>query len=44
MIYGNFPSAPYFGYNSIGQKNPILCIFTFQEPSRTEIDLGFFGL
>jgi hypothetical protein len=33
---------PYFDCNSAEQKNPILCIFTFQEPFRTQIDLGFF--
>jgi hypothetical protein len=32
---------PYFGYNSAGQKNPVLRIFKFQGPSRTQIDLGF---
>jgi hypothetical protein len=34
---------PYFGYNSAEQENLVLCIFTFQEPSPTQIDLGFFG-
>jgi hypothetical protein len=33
---------PYFGYNSTEQENPVLCIFMFQEPSRTQIDLRFF--
>jgi hypothetical protein len=33
----------YFGYNSAEQENPILCIFTFREPSQTQIDLRFFG-
>jgi hypothetical protein len=33
---------PYFGYNSTEQENPILYILMFQEPSRTQIDLGFF--
>jgi hypothetical protein len=31
-----------FGYNSVEQETPVLCIFTFQEPCRTQIDLGFF--
>jgi hypothetical protein len=31
--------SPYFGYK---QENPVLCIFTFQEPSQTQIDLRFF--
>jgi hypothetical protein len=34
---------PYFGYNSTEQENSILCIFKFQEPSRTQFDLGFLG-
>jgi hypothetical protein len=33
-------NPPYFVYNSAEEK-PILCIFKFQEPSRTQIDLGF---
>jgi hypothetical protein len=33
---------PYFGYNSAEQKNLVLRIFTFQGPSWTQIDLGFF--
>jgi hypothetical protein len=32
---------PYFGYNSAEQENHVLCIFTFQEPSHTQIDLKF---
>jgi hypothetical protein len=43
MIYGDFPSTPFFGYNSIEQENPVLCILTFQEPSQTQIDLRFYG-
>ena len=40
---GDFPrSPPYFGYNSVGSENPVLCIFTFQGPIRTQIDRGFF--
>jgi hypothetical protein len=35
---------PYFGYNSVEQENPVLCILTFQGPSQTKFDLGFFGL
>jgi hypothetical protein len=34
---------PYFGYNSAEQENPVLRIFMFQGPSRTQIKLGFFG-
>jgi hypothetical protein len=32
---------PYFGYNPAEQENPILRIFKFHEPSRTQIDLRF---
>ena len=40
---GDFPrSPPYFGYNSAGPENPVLCIFSFQGPIRTQIDRGFF--
>jgi hypothetical protein len=34
-------NPPYFGYNSAEQENTILCILTFQGPSRTPIDLEF---
>jgi hypothetical protein len=34
---------PYFGYNSVEQKNPVLRILTFQGPSGNQIDLRFFG-
>jgi hypothetical protein len=45
MIYGDFSIDPlYFGYNYAKQENPVLCIFMFQEPSRTQIDLGFLGI
>ena len=41
--FGDFPKdPPYFGYNSAGQENPVLCIFSFQGPIRTQIDRGFF--
>ena len=40
---GDFPrGSPYFGYNSAWSENPVLCIFTFQGPIRTQIDRGFF--
>ena len=40
--FGDFPrSPPYFGYNSAGQENPVLCIFSFQGPIRTQNDLDF---
>src|SRR4051794_8403640 len=35
-------SPPYFGYNSAGSENPVLSIFWFQGPIRTQIDPGFF--
>ena len=41
--FGDFPkSLIYFGYNSAGQETPVLCIFSFQGPIRTQIDRGFF--
>ena len=41
-VFGDFPKDPlYFGYNSTGQENPVLCIFSFQGPIRTQIDLDF---
>ena len=41
---GDFPrSPPYFGYNSAGSENPVLCIFTFQGPIRTQIDGSIFS-
>jgi hypothetical protein len=42
-LWGFSIDPPYFGYNSAEQENPILCILTFQEPSQTQIDMGFFG-
>ena len=42
-VFGDFPKdPPYFGYNSVGQETPVLCIFSFQGPIRTPIDWGFF--
>jgi hypothetical protein len=47
MFYNDlweFPIDPsYFGYNFAERENPVLRIFTFQGPSRTQINLGFFG-
>ena len=41
--FGGFTNDPlYLGYNSVEQENPVLCIFNFQWPSRTQKDLGFF--
>jgi hypothetical protein len=41
VLWGFFIDPPYFGYNSAGQENPILRIFKFQEPFRTQIDPRF---
>jgi hypothetical protein len=43
VLWGFSIDSPYFDYNSTGQENPVLHIFTFQGPSLTQIDLGFFG-
>jgi hypothetical protein len=40
VLWGFSIDSPY-GYNSAGQENPVLRIFKFQRPSRTQIDLGF---
>jgi hypothetical protein len=41
--FWGFSNDPlYLGYNSAEQENPVLCIFNFQGPSRTQKDLGFF--
>jgi hypothetical protein len=39
---GIFHQPPYFGYNSVEQETPVLCILTFLGPFGTQIDLGFF--
>jgi hypothetical protein len=41
-LWGFSIDPPYFGYNFAEQEDPVLCIFTFQEPSQTQIDLRFF--
>jgi hypothetical protein len=41
-LWGFSIDLPYFGYNSAEQETPILCILTFQGPSRTQIDRAFF--
>ena len=42
-VFGDFQKdPPYFGYNSAGQETPVLCIFSFQGPIRTQIGRGFF--
>ena len=31
-VFGDFPKdLPYFGYNSVGQGTPVLCIFRFRD-------------
>jgi hypothetical protein len=42
-LWGFSIDPPYFGYNSAGQKNLFLCILSFQEPSQTQVDMGFLG-
>jgi hypothetical protein len=42
-LWGFSIVPPHFGYNSAEQENPILRTFTFQRPSRAQINLGFFG-
>jgi hypothetical protein len=42
-LWGFSIDLPYFGYNSAEQESPVLRIFTFQGPSRTQINLGFLG-
>jgi hypothetical protein len=42
VLWGFFIDPPYFGYNY--QENSVLRIFKFQEPSRTQIDLGFWSV
>jgi hypothetical protein len=41
VLWGFSIDPHYFCYNSVEQKNPVLRIFKFQEPSQTQIDLGF---
>jgi hypothetical protein len=40
VLWGFSIDPPYFGYNFARQENPVLRIFAFQGPSRTQIDLG----
>jgi hypothetical protein len=41
-VFSTDPS--YFGYNSTKLEICVLCILTFQGPSGTKIDRGFFGV
>jgi hypothetical protein len=41
VLWGFSIDPPYFGYNPVEHENPVLHIFKFQEPSRTQIDPGF---
>jgi hypothetical protein len=43
-LWGFSIDTPYLGYNSAEQENPVLCIFTFREPSRTQIAWDFSGV
>jgi hypothetical protein len=38
-LWGFSIDPPYFGYNSAGQENPVLCILMFQGPSQTQIGI-----
>ena len=41
--FWGFTNDPlYLVYNSAGQENPVLGIFNFQGPKRSQMDLGFF--
>jgi hypothetical protein len=40
-LWGFSIDPPYFGYNFVEHEIPVLCIFTFQGPSRTQIERGF---
>jgi hypothetical protein len=42
VLWG-FSIDPPFYYNPAEQENPVLHIFSFQRPFRTQIDLGNFG-
>jgi hypothetical protein len=44
VLWGFSIDPPYFGYNSVEQENPILRIFKFQEPSRTQITWDFWSI
>jgi hypothetical protein len=44
ILWGFSIDPPNFGYNSAGQENPVLRIFKFQGPSRTQIDPGFWSV
>jgi hypothetical protein len=43
-LWGFSIGPPYFGYNSTGHENHILCILMFYEHSQTKFDSGFFGI
>jgi hypothetical protein len=45
MIYGDFPSIPLILVITLqNRKTLFFYIFMFQEPPRTQIDLGFLGV
>jgi hypothetical protein len=41
-LWGFSIDPPYLGYNSAEQEAHVLHIFTFQGPSGTQIEQGFF--
>ena len=40
-LWGFTNDPLYLGYNAAEQENPVLCIFHFQRPIRSQIDLRF---
>ena len=40
-LWGFTNDPLYLVYNSAEQENPVLCIFHFQRPIRSQIELGF---
>ncbi len=40
-LWGFTNDPLYLGYNSAEQENPVLCIFHFQRPIQSQIELGF---
>jgi hypothetical protein len=41
-LWGFSINQPYFGYNSAEHETPVLRIFTFQGPFKTQTKRGFF--
>jgi hypothetical protein len=43
-LWGFIINLPCFGYNSVEQENPILCIFTFQNLPELKLTWDFSGV